>query len=176
VGEVTALRPHGLSGPVRLDHSHNVEGFDCGNRLMNDWLGRNALASEGRWARTYVACEGETVVGYYCISSGSVDRRELPRKLKEEQVQSNKTPVGLIGRLARDVRYRGTSLGGDLLRDALTRIVSASEIIGIRCILVHAVDDQAMAFYKRHTDFAECPIGSRTLYLPIETAAAVLAG
>lgn len=74
-----------------------------------------------------------------------------------------------IGRLAWDLRYRGTGLGADLLGDALTRIISASGIIGVRCIPVHAIDDKVVAFYKSF-EFIEFPDGSRILFLPIESA------
>jgi predicted GNAT family N-acyltransferase len=168
MGKVTPLRTHGLSAPVRLDAGHDVSRFDCGNPELNDWLRTRARTSEGKHARTYVACDGNAV-GYYCIASGSVDRKALPSKMKREQGQPNRTPVAIIGRLARDLRYRGTGLGADLLGDALTRIISASEIIGVRSILVHAIDDKVVAFYKSF-EFIEFPDGSRTLFLPIESA------
>lgn len=75
-------------------------------------------------------------------------------------------PVAIIGRLARDKNYKG--LGKDLLRDALTRIVSASEIIGVRAVLVHALDEEAAKFWKA-AEFIDCPIGSKTFYMPLET-------
>jgi hypothetical protein len=175
LGEVTPIRVHGLSPPVHLETSHDVTGFDCGNPDLNDWLRNRARTSEGKYSRTYVVCEGSAVVGYYCIANGGIQRKALPGKLRREQGQPNETPVAIIGRLARDIRYRGTGLGADLLVDALKRIISASEIIGMRCILVHAVDDVAMAFYTRCSDrFMEWPADSRTLFLPLETAIAAV--
>jgi hypothetical protein len=174
LAEVTPIRA--LSPPAHLDSSHDVSGFDCGNLDLNQWLRDRARASEGKYARTYVVCEGNAIVGYYCIANGSVERTALPGKMKREQGQPNQTPVAIIGRLARDVRYRHTGLGADLLVDALKRIIAASEIIGMRCVLVHAIDDNAMEFYKRCSNrFMESPIGSRTLYLPLETAIAAVA-
>ncbi|MCJ2090304.1 hypothetical protein MKK88_30600 [Methylobacterium sp. E-005] len=58
----------------------------------------------------------------------------------------NQVPVAIIGRLARDLRYRGTGLGQDLVRDSLLRIIAASETIGVRAILVHARDEAAARF------------------------------
>jgi hypothetical protein len=174
LGEVMPMR--GLSSPAHLESHHDVAGFDCGNSDLNDWLWTRARTSEGKYARTYVVCEGNAVVGYYCIANGSVERTALPGKMKREQGQPRQTPVAIIGRLARDVRYRGTDLGADLLGDAIIRIISASEIIGVRCILVHAIDDVAVAFYKRWSDaFLEWPADSRTMFLPLETAIAALA-
>jgi len=140
---------------------------------LNEWLRNNALTSEGRTARTYVVCENKvTVIGYYCIATGSVERGDLPKRLKTHGLPKQ-IPVAILGRLARDVRYRGTGLGMDLLRDAISRIIAASEIIGARCILVHALDEKTCAFYKDY-QFIEAPVASRTLYLPIETAISAL--
>jgi len=113
------------------------------------------------------------VVGYYCISTGSVERKSLPGKIKREQGLPHQVPVAIIGRLARDKSYKGTGLGLDLLRDALTRILSASRIVGVRAVLVHALDEQAAKFW-RENEFIECPIGSKTFYLPIDTIADAL--
>jgi hypothetical protein len=82
-------------------------------------------------------------------------------------------PVAIIGRLARDLAYKGTGLCLDLLQDALRRIVSASEIIGVRCVLVHAIDDRAVKFWKDN-EFTEYPDGSRTFFMPIEQIVAAL--
>jgi predicted GNAT family N-acyltransferase len=153
--------------PELLNASHDLGRFDCGNVALNDWLRARALESEGKTARTYVACENNIVVGYYCIASGSVERSELPKVLRKHGLP-NSIPIAIIGRLARDISYRGTGLGQDLLQNALSKIVLASKTIGIRCVLVHAMDDQAAKFWKEN-EFVEFPIGSRTFFLPIET-------
>lgn len=159
-----------ITGPARLDAAHDLGKFACGKSELDDWLRNHALASEGRTARTYVVCENKVIViGYYCIATGSVERGALPSRLKRVRGLPNQIPVAIIGRLARDTRYRGTGLGADLLRDAISRIVAASGTIGIRCILVHAIDDEAARFYKKY-QFVECPVGPRTLVLPMETA------
>jgi hypothetical protein len=158
-----------LSEPAPLTSDHDVSKFDSGKPPLDDWLRNRALDSEGVTARTYVVCEnGLRVVGYYCISTGSVERRAVPSQIKKKQGLPNQISVAIIGRLARDLSYKGAGLGPDLLRDALTRILAASRIIGIRAVLVHALDEEAADFW-RDQEFIECPIDSRTFYLPIET-------
>src|SRR5262249_20800134 len=44
--------------------------------------------------------------------------------------------------------------------------IAASETIVIRCVLVHAIDEEAAAFYKRY-QFVECPIGSTGCRAPL---------
>ncbi|QHO77894.1 GNAT family N-acetyltransferase [Bradyrhizobium sp. CCBAU 051011] len=157
-----------LTRPVRLTTFHDLGHFDCGKPPLNDWIKNQALNSEGQFARTYVVCSGNVVVGYYCIAMGSVERKQLPSKLKRKQGLPNHAPVAIIGRLARDKSPQWKGLGKDLLQDALIRIVSVSENIGVRCVLVHAIDDEAAQFWKDQ-EFQEYPDGSRTFFMPIET-------
>jgi len=49
---------------------------------------------------------------------------------------------------------------------------SAPETIGVRALLVHALDDAA-PFYRKY-GFVSSPINERTLILPLETARAAL--
>ena len=176
MAEVTKLpvaQVGGLTAPTLLTARHDLSRFNSGKPSLDDWLRKHALASEGVTARTYVVCENNIVVGYYCISTGSVARSKLPPKLKRAQGLPNDISVAIIGRLARDLTYKGKGLGPDLLKDALVRVLAASKIIGIRAVLVHALDDEAAQFWKDH-EFVECPVGSRTFYLAIETIAGAL--
>ena len=63
-------------------------------------------------------------------------------------LSTDPVPVVLLGRLAVDRRWQGRGLGADLLRDAVLRALSAGETIGVRAILVHAISDDAKAFYE----------------------------
>ncbi len=163
-----------ITAPARLTSAHDLSRFDSGKPPLDDWLRSYALDSEGRTARTYVVCDKSVVVvGYYCIATGSVERGVLPSKIKRTQGLPNQVPVAIIGRLARHKDPSLKGLGSDLLQDALTRIISAGEIIGVRAVLVHALDEDAARFWKAH-EFIECPIGSRTFYLPLETVVAAV--
>ena len=163
-----------LAAPVPLSPRHDVTAFNSGREELDVWLKTRSLDSEGTTARTYVACESEnTVVGYYCLSTGSVERGALPSKIKRRQGLPSQIPVLILGRLARDLNYQGRGLGAGLLQDALQRVLAASQIVGIRALLVHALDDEAASFW-RHYGFIESPIGSRTFFLPIETIADAL--
>ena len=78
-------------------------------------------------------------------------------------------PAALIGRLAVDLRYQGRKIGLSLLQDALCRIITASQSIGVAYILVHALDDVAKRFYEVH-GFMAIPEQPLTLFLPVATA------
>jgi GNAT superfamily N-acetyltransferase len=171
MGEVTPhprARGQSILAPARLDPSHDFSKFDCGKPTLNDWLRNTASGSEGTTARTYVVCVKNQVVGYYCISTGSIERKSMPSKFRRQQGIPNQTPVAIIGRLAVDLNFSGNGLGKDLLNDALKRVASAAEIIGIRAVIVHALEEETTAFYE-HLGFQRCPTGNRTYFLPIET-------
>lgn len=170
MGEVTSITTEmrGLKPPARLNTSHDLSKFDCGKQVLNDWLRNTASGSEGTTARTYVVCSDNFVVGYYCISTGSIERKAIPTKFKRQQGIPNQIPVAIIGRLAVDLSQQGIGLGRDLLSDALKRVASAAEIIGIRAVLLHALDEETVPFYIKHK-FQRCPTGDRTFFLPIET-------
>ena len=159
-----------LSAPIPLTAEHDTSEFDCGEPVLNDWLRQRALKNEGRFSRTYVVCEGKRVAGYFCISTGSVERGAAPGKVRRNA--PDLIPVLIIGRLAVSREQTGKGLGADLLSDALRRIAQASTSIGIAAVLVHAKDDAAKRFYLRLAEFIEYPGDSRTLFLPIETVVA----
>jgi hypothetical protein len=160
----------GLSVPAPLTVEHDLSGFDCGEPALNDWLRHRALKNESRFSRTYVVCEGNRVVAYFCISAGSIERSAAPGKVRRNAPDA--IPVSVIGRLAVNRNHAGKGLGADLLSDALRRIAVASQSIGIGAVLVHAKDEAAKRFYIRCAEFIEYPEDSRTLFLPIETVVA----
>jgi hypothetical protein len=176
MGEITQhpkARGKALVAPARLDTNiHDFKDFDCGKPPLNEWLRLHASKSEGKSARTYVACEGNRVIGYYCIAAGAIEREAIPSKVKKHGLP-DPVPVSIIGRLARDLSYKGKGLGPDLLSDAVKRILFASETIGVRGIVVHALDCDSIHFYINN-GFIPCSIGERTFFLPIETIKAAL--
>jgi GNAT superfamily N-acetyltransferase len=175
MGGVTAggqpSRPK-LSAPVPLTADHDVADFDCGEPALNDWLKQRALKNESRFSRTYVVCDGNRVVAYFCISAGAVGRASVPGKLRRNAPDS--VPISVIGRLAVSRNHAGRGLGADLLSDALRRIAAASKSIGIGAVVVQAKNEKARSFYMACAEFIEYPAQSRTLFLPIETVISAL--
>lgn len=159
-----------LSAPVPLSSEHDLSAFDCGEQALNDWLRYRALKNESRFSRTYVVCDRNRVVAYFCISAGAVERTTAPNRVRRNAPDA--IPVSIIGRLAVSRDHTGKGLGADMLADALRRIAAASQSIGIGAVVVHAKDDSAKRFYLRCAEFIEYPADSRTLFLPIETVTA----
>lgn len=166
--EVEPKQPDaGLSAPAPLTAVHDLSAFDCGEPALNDWLRQRALKNESRFSRTYVVCEGNRVVAYYCISVGAVDRAAAPGRIRRNAPDA--IPVSVVGRLAVNRDHAGKGLGAGILSDALHRIAAASQSLGMAAVLIHAKDDAAKRFYMKCAEFIEYPEDSRILFLPIET-------
>ncbi|MEZ2129680.1 MULTISPECIES: GNAT family N-acetyltransferase [unclassified Sinorhizobium] len=135
-----------LSRPASLADGHELAGFDSGVPELDDWLCRRARANQASGAsRTFVLCEGNRVIAYYALASGAVRQLEVPGRFRRNM--PDPIPVAVIGRLAIDKTYQGRGIGRALVRDAGLRLLNAAEILGIRGVLVHAISDDARAFY-----------------------------
>ena len=168
---MTAGRPP-CSAPRPISPDDRLGRFDCGHPALNDFLRKRALGNEGKASRTYVVLsrDGE-VVAYYTLATGGVDHGDAPGAL--ERNMPNPLPVMVLGRMAVDLRLARKGLGKGMMREAMQRVLEASVSIGARAMVVHAVDDEAVAFYTPF-GFQAFPAGGRTLFLPIETLAAAL--
>ena len=152
------------AGPERLSSDHDTSSFDCGRPELSEWLRRFALQSQGaRSAATYVVHRDGVVVGYYSLAAASVERAAAPERVGKG-LGRHPIPVILLARLGVDVREQGAGLGRALLKDALLRALAASEEIGARAVLVHALDHEARAFYERF-DFEASPTDPLHLFL-----------
>lgn len=141
-----------FSDPELLSTDHVLEGFDCGRESLNVWLGRYARqAAASGSARAYVIVdhEQERVVGYHALTAAALERESTTARVIKAMPQYP-IPVVLLARLAVDRSVTGRGLGAWLLRDAMMRTLAASATIGVRAMLVHAIDQDARAFYCRH--------------------------
>jgi GNAT superfamily N-acetyltransferase len=156
--------------PEPISGDHDLSNFDSGEPALDDWLRRRAIHNEASGgSRTYVVCEGSTprVVAYYCLAAGGVASASSPGKIRRNM--PDPIPVMVIGRLAVDKAFQGHGLGHGLLRDAVLRTLQATSIVGIRAILVHAISDDAKAFYER-CGFRPSPLDQKTLMIPVAEA------
>ena len=137
-----------VCAPEPLAAHHVVDAFDCGTDSLNEWLRQRALRNQATGAsRTFVACDEGRVVGFYALASSAVALEDATGRLRRNM--PDPVPVVMLARLAVDVAYQGRGLGRALMRDAGLRVLQAAEAIGIRGLLVHALNDKARAFYQR---------------------------
>jgi GNAT superfamily N-acetyltransferase len=139
---------HGYIPVRKLATTDQVDGFDCGQAALNQFLQRYALVNQkANGAQTYVCCQGDVVVGFYSLVVGSVDPQTAPSRVMKGLAR-HPVPVMILARLAVDKEHQRKSLGKALLKDALLRTAQAADIAGIRSLLVHAKDDVARRWYE----------------------------
>ena len=156
-----------LSTPIPLADHHELTEFSSGVPELDDWLRRRARANQAAGAsRTFVACEGNCVIAYYALASGAVKQPEAPGRFRRNM--PNPIPVAVLGRLAIDQHYQGRGIGRALVRDAGLRLLNAAEILGIRSVLVHAISNDARAFYEA-VGFLPSPSDPMTLMVGLHT-------
>ena len=154
-----------VSAPEPLDAQHCIYDFDCGSQSLNDWLRKHALRNQASGAsRTFVVCDVERVIAYYALASSAVALDTATGKLRRNM--PDPVPVVVLGRLAVDVAYQGQGLGRALLQDTGRRVLHPADEIGIRGLLVHALDETAKAFYQR-LGFDPSPLDPMTLMITL---------
>lgn len=137
-----------LSPPEPLLKNHVVDLFSCGEVTLDEWLVRRAIKNQLTGAsRTYVVCDKNRVVAYYSLSSSAISVVDTKGKFRRNM--PDPIPVVVLGRLAVDMNYQGSGIGRALIRDAGIRVVRASELIGIRGIIVHALSAEVSSFYQQ---------------------------
>ena len=143
-----------MTAPFRIEvlgPAHDRAAFSWGVEALDRYFRVQVTQDMRRRATAcYVAVHeaDAEVASFYTLSAGSVLLGDLPPELARRLPRYPSVPVAWLGRLAVDQRYRGRTLGGALLWDALTR-ASRSEI-AVYALVVDAKDEAAGAFYRHH--------------------------
>ncbi|HWO65666.1 MAG TPA: hypothetical protein VNO31_37095 [Umezawaea sp.] len=151
-----------------LGEQHDLQGFDCGVPVLNGWFTGHAMdAAKRGTARTYVwtGTGDDRVVAYYAITPHTVMRDEVSSSFASGL---SAVPGYLLAKLALDQTLHGQGFGGELLHDALTRMVQAADVASGRLIVVDAIDDMAAKFYQRY-DFQPVKDNPRRLVIKVAT-------
>ena len=137
-----------ISAPEPLGPQHDLSHFTSGVPALDSWLQGKARLNEAKGgARTYVACDGDRVVGFYSLAASAVEKRRVSSRVGRSMPEP--VPVILLGQLAVDANYQERRLGSDLLIDAAGGALAAARVIGARAVVVQAIDEAAAAFYGR---------------------------
>jgi GNAT superfamily N-acetyltransferase len=154
-----------ISSPQHITPEHDLSTFECGVPELDHWLRHRAHQNETTGAsRTYVVTAGGRVVGYYALATGDVSHRQVTGRVRRNM--PDPIPVMVLARLAVHREYQGKGLGVALLKDALLRTLQASEVAGIRAVLLHAVSESSKSFYLHH-GFAVSPIDPMTMMITL---------
>jgi len=161
-----------LTAPEPINETHEIELFDSGVAALDNWLKRRARGNQASGAsRTYVVCEQNRVVAYYALAAGGVDIDAAPGRVRRNM--PDPVPVSVLGRLAIERAYQKRGLGRALMQDASKRVLQAADLIGIRGIVVHAISEDAKAFYLA-LGFEVSPLQPMTLMATLADLKALL--
>ena len=154
-----------------LDNTHDRPNFQYGNDQLDNYLKKQAKQDiKRRISRVFIATlpeEPATVVGYYTLSSLSIELDQLPEETKRK-LPKHPIPGALIGRLAVSKDAQGQGIGRLLLADAIKRTLAVSQEIAIYTIVVDAIDKQAASFYRQY-GFSTLVSHENRLYLPLKS-------
>jgi GNAT superfamily N-acetyltransferase len=147
---------------------HDRSAFACGESALDAFLQRHAHQNMRKGiSQTWVLVSPDkpsTIAGYYCLAPAEVvlanlqpaDARPLP-------------PYPILcfrmGRLARDLRWRGEGMGALLIGLAVERCQRARQSVGGYALIVAAKGEKANNFYLRYgfRPYLDTP---KSLYLP----------
>lgn len=104
------------------------------------------------------------IAGYYTLSQTSVTGAKLPAAVVKRLPHYPDLGATLIGRLARDLAWKGQDIGRLLLLDALRRSVRQSEEVGAVVVVTDPKDTKARSFYER---FGFQSLDERRLFIPM---------
>jgi GNAT superfamily N-acetyltransferase len=90
--------------------------------------------------------DDSTVIAYYAWCMAQLDLAAAPDRLKKGAGRYRQ-PVALLARLGVDSGHVGKGLGSGLLVDVVSRLLTLSDDIGCRGLLIHAESEVARAFY-----------------------------
>lgn len=98
---------------------------------------------------------------------------ELPEELRRQLPRYPKLPATLLGRLAVSIRHQGQGVGRLLLVDALLRSLRQTTEIASIAVVVDAIDEAAVNFYKKY-HFISLPETPQTLFIEMATVQKLL--
>lgn len=157
---------HGPAEPLTADHRR--QEFTCRSEALTTWFRSHALrAQQADTSRVYVVRRlvDDLVVGFYALAGGSVRREQATTRALRGAGRYDEVPAIILTRLAVDQAEEGHGLGRALLRDAFHRVLQASEVVGIRVLLIHAESERARDWYRKIARFEPSPVDDLQLML-----------
>ena len=155
-----------------LNPSHDRSGFRCGIEALDRYIAKQAKQDiKRRISRIFVASIPENpkmVVGYYTLSAVSIELCQLPVAMARKLPRHPVVPAALIGRLAVSRAAQKHGVGPLLLANAIKRTLLVSDQIAIYAMVVDAINDDAIEFYKQF-GFTRLQLARQRLFLPLKS-------
>jgi GNAT superfamily N-acetyltransferase len=159
-----------------LARHHDRDAFASGEPALDLYIKRQASQDVKRRVAAVFVLVGDTpemIAGFYTLSAHALALGALPAAVAEKLPRYPEIPTLLLGRLARDLRFRGQGIGELLLFDALKRALGSSRALGAFAVVVDATNERAAQFYL---SYGFQPVSDRPsrLFLPMATVERLL--
>jgi predicted N-acetyltransferase YhbS len=137
-----------------ISRDHNRLAFTCGNEKLDRYLHETAHQAKRKGlAATFVAVDEEepaTILGYYSLSSFIIRGLDIPDLLRRKlHLPQHEVGATLLGRLAVAKDSQGQGVGELLVADALKRAYIVSDDIGSVGVVVDAIDEKGLPYYRK---------------------------
>lgn len=142
---------------MRLTSETDLEGFDCGDTDLNNFLVEDAKNFlNKRIATSYVLVDEDRIVAYFCLLNDKISRQDVTnsqwKMIKggfSERKQFSSYPAIKIGRFAVSLAYKGRNIGTDLMNLLKGMLNDSPNFSAFRYITVDAYLS-AIEFYKKN--------------------------
>lgn len=134
----------------KLGPDDAVDDFASGEQTIDEYLHRFADSMQRAGGPvTYVAVEGQRVIGYFSLVSGSIEREKAPDRMVKG-MGNYPVPVQVLARMGVREDCQGHGVGSDLLLSAFLVVARAAELVGVRAIVTHPLNFGLTGFYGRY--------------------------
>jgi len=152
--------------------SHDRTAFSCEHEVLSTYLKQQASQDiKKHVAAVFVLTrDHKTIAGYYTLSQYAIDSSSVPPEVMQRLglPKYKELPATLLGRLARNLEFKGQGVGELLLMGALKQALAQSRLIASVAVVVDAKDERAENFYKKY-GFIGLPDHPQRLFLPMKT-------
>ena len=150
---------------------HIRSGFFCGNKSLDNYIGKQASQDlEKKVSTVFVLIDepDQQILAYYTLSSYTVNITDLDEDTAKRLPRYPRLPATLLGRLAVDNKHKGKGYGELMLVDALQKALNASIQVASLAVIAEALDDKAVSFYIKY-GFRQFKLEPMKLYLPMKS-------
>jgi hypothetical protein len=161
---------------------HDRTAFSCGVQQVDNYFQKtaNKLAKADNVRLFVMVAPDDQLVGFYALNSHSIEYSNLPAKFAKTRPGHGHIPAVYISMIGRDQKFKNGGYGTDLLVDALKRIATAADSVGIAVVLLDVLDCGNPEKVVRRKElyagfgFLPLPADEMRMYLPIETVRTII--
>lgn len=142
---------------VRLALDTDLDGFDCGDEDLNEFLVEDAKGFlDKRIATSFILKDEGRIVAYFCLLNDKISRQDVTngqwKKIRgafPDRKQFGSYPAIKIGRFAVDSDYKGCNVGTDLMNLLKEMLNEHPTYSAFRYVTVDAYLS-AVSFYQKN--------------------------